>query len=514
MNIPPEIANQFARGDGALFVGAGLSLGAGLPGWAALIRPLAEAVGYRLPAEDALITADHLLTAAGHYANQRGLNALIRYLNDKLDTRRPPTAVHRILAALPVNAIFTTNYDDLIERALSEAGKRRIVIVSETELAFWSEDSVQVVKLCGSLDRPQSLVITKSQFNTYAAEHPRLAERLRTTLESKTALFLGYSLQDPFFNQIWDNIGLNFGDLRRFGYAVLFDADPLETDDLKRRGIQVVNLQTQGRDRTALLAEWLEALKASVEGKGPSASSAVGASADTGPGAVSVGGAVKRAGPTMGADSQITVGSGDVVGGDKLTAGGDIFQAGAGATLVVTLPSEAAQPPAAGTTLLEPQLSLKLFDAQRSTFTETLTLRARRREIDEFFPQRLKFGLRLENAPNSGVAKNLKIRIAAYAETLSPARAFQFSTEGLETNKMWRLDPRKNDGQSPALFEFRGGESTLCYPGDHEDWPDFWLEMVAGGTGRIRFEYRVWWEGATGPKEGVVFIDVVSPDDA
>jgi len=51
MNIPPELAEQFARGDGALFVGAGLSMGAGLPGWVGFIRPLAEAVGYRLLAD-------------------------------------------------------------------------------------------------------------------------------------------------------------------------------------------------------------------------------------------------------------------------------------------------------------------------------------------------------------------------------------------------------------------------------------------------------------------------------
>ena len=47
MDIPHELVEPFARGDGAVFVGAGLSIGAGLPGWADLIRPLAQAVGVR-----------------------------------------------------------------------------------------------------------------------------------------------------------------------------------------------------------------------------------------------------------------------------------------------------------------------------------------------------------------------------------------------------------------------------------------------------------------------------------
>ena len=89
---------------------------------------------------------------------------------------------------------------------------------------------------------------------------PRLAERLRTTLESKTALFLGYGLQDPFFNQIWDNIGLDFGRYRQRGYAVIFNANPLEIDDLRQRSIQAINLETKGRDRTLILADWLRGL--------------------------------------------------------------------------------------------------------------------------------------------------------------------------------------------------------------------------------------------------------------
>lgn len=261
MDIPRELVEQFTQGDGVIFVGAGLSIGAGMSGWADLIRPLAQAVGAQWPANEADLTTDHLLSAAQHYENQHGRNALVRHLRDALDTTDiQPTSIHRLIASLAVHVVFTTNYDDLVERALREAGQRPNVIVNEPELAYWSEEHVQVVKLCGDLNRPESIVLTKRDFNTYFATHPRLAERLRTTLESKTALFLGYSLRDPFFNQIWDHIGLDFGRHQRIGYAVLFDAQPLEADDLRQRGIHVINLETQGRNRTEVLLEWLQAL--------------------------------------------------------------------------------------------------------------------------------------------------------------------------------------------------------------------------------------------------------------
>ncbi len=260
-SIAQELRQQLKRGDLILFLGAGLSIGAGLPGWGRLIRPLARAVGYRLPTEDELVTADHLLIAAQHYENQRSRYALITYLQEKLDTTGvQPTTNHHLLAKLPVKVIFTTNYDDLIERTLQAGGKRHNVIVEETEIPFWREDRVQLVKLNGDLKRPDTIVITKSDYNTYFAAHPRLAERLRGVLETKTALFLGYSLNDPFFNQIWDNIGLDFGRHRRLAYAVLFDVPGLEADDLEKRGIKVVNLQSKRRNKSALLEGWLRGI--------------------------------------------------------------------------------------------------------------------------------------------------------------------------------------------------------------------------------------------------------------
>lgn len=274
--LPAELLESFQRGDVILFLGAGLSVGAGLPGWADLIRPLAHSVGSRWPADETDLTTEYLLAAAQHYENQRGRHALISRLRETLDnTGVSLTSVHQLVASLPTRAIFTTNYDDFIERALRQVGWHPNVIVDESELAFWREEHVQVIKLCGNLTRPSSIVITQRDFNTYFATHPRLAERLRTTLESNTALFLGYSLQDPFFNQIWDNIGLDFGALRRWGYAVLFDAEPLDVDDLQRRGVQVINLKAEGCDKSAALQEWLTTLtgalpfnRASSEAKG------------------------------------------------------------------------------------------------------------------------------------------------------------------------------------------------------------------------------------------------------
>lgn len=256
-----ELSESIQRGDAALCIGAGLSMGAGIPGWTALLRPLAKALGVRMP-DDADLTGDRLIAIAQHYENQMGRNALISHLRKMVDiTGVIPTSIHHLLAFSPVRVMFTTNYDSLLEQALREAGRRVNVSVSESDLAFWHEDEAQVVKLCGDISRPESIVITQRDFNTYQATHARLAERLRNILESNTVLILGYnSMQDPFFNQIWDSIGLNFGSLRRQGFAVLFDAEPLEIDNLRYRGIQAINLETAGKSKSLVLERWLSTL--------------------------------------------------------------------------------------------------------------------------------------------------------------------------------------------------------------------------------------------------------------
>src|SRR2546423_15409742 len=92
--LSTELSNLLKRGDVTVFIGAGISIGAGLPGWGALIRPLAQSVGYRLPTEDEFITADLLLTAAQYYENQRGPQDLIQHMRETpVTTGLLPTSV-------------------------------------------------------------------------------------------------------------------------------------------------------------------------------------------------------------------------------------------------------------------------------------------------------------------------------------------------------------------------------------------------------------------------------------
>lgn len=264
MNSPDAfhpLRSNLLTGNAAAFVGAGMSVGAGLPGWYAMIRDLSQRVGYELPPAQ-WASSEVLIDAAQYYVNREGLHSLIAFLKDRLDTTgRNPTAAHRALASLPLSTVFTANYDDLLERAYREAGKRVQLIVSDRGLPFQRRDpgAVNLVKLYGDLDQPETIVLARQQYESFFLQRPQMIKLLETELARSDMLYLGWSHTDPHFNLVFGEILNRFGGFTRSGYAVMFNVPESQRLDLERRHIRLVELPPEG-DLNNRLAEWLDQL--------------------------------------------------------------------------------------------------------------------------------------------------------------------------------------------------------------------------------------------------------------
>jgi WD40 repeat protein len=242
MDIPRELVEQLARGNGVVFVGAGLSQGAGLPNWSVLLSSLAESIN--LPPH---LRVDPLKVAQ-HYENARGRQALISHIIEQTDaTGNGPTDNHRRLLRLGVRTWVTTNYDDLIEQTLHEAGERFAKVVRDQDLPYASADTMTLVKLHGDREQPDTIVITQQDYNTYFRRFPRVKDKLAGLLLEKTFLFVGYSINDPDFIQIQAEIAFDLQQHQRMAYAMLFDADEFTLSDLRSRNIYVLNILTSGQ---------------------------------------------------------------------------------------------------------------------------------------------------------------------------------------------------------------------------------------------------------------------------
>ena len=121
-----------------------------------------------------------------------------------------PDELHGVLADLPLPVYITTNYDDLMERALKSRDKTPI-----QEICLWNEDLMHlkptlsgldptpekplVYHLLGCYEIPDSLVLTEDDYLELLAAisreqdllPPRIQEAFATSL-----LFLGYRIAD------------------------------------------------------------------------------------------------------------------------------------------------------------------------------------------------------------------------------------------------------------------------------------------------------------------------------
>lgn len=200
----------------AIFAGAGLSVSAGYVNWKELLSPLAQELGLNIYQEHDLISL------AQYHCNEQGGNRHI--INQKLLEEFPAsnstTENHRILARLPINTYWTTNYDKLIETALKETGKIPDVKYTIPHLATTKPKRDAVVyKMHGDIDHPDQAVLTKDDYEKYSFERGAFINALSGDLISKTFLFLGFSFTDPNLDYVLSRVRVIFQKNQRQHYC-------------------------------------------------------------------------------------------------------------------------------------------------------------------------------------------------------------------------------------------------------------------------------------------------------
>ena len=201
-----------------LFVGAGLSSAAGLPGWDALIQRLGDDLGLRRPERH------NYLDLAQWYRERFGRDQLADVLRRTYATGAKPTLAHYLLMSLPLRHVITTNYDDLLERALTALKRHPVKVIQQQDVARTGQDEVFVVKLHGDLGHAEEIILTHDDYDEFFHRRPAMALLLEGLLLNQTFLFVGYGLRDPNFRQIHGRIVRMLREARRPAFATTFEA--------------------------------------------------------------------------------------------------------------------------------------------------------------------------------------------------------------------------------------------------------------------------------------------------
>lgn len=290
-------ANLCGRPEGASFKPGGKYL----PSGEELAQYLAENFGYQET------HALDLVRVAEYVALMTGSGALYEELRRLFDADYAPTALHELLASTPElmrqkgypawpQIVVTTNYDDVLERALREAREPFDLVVYMTVgdyrgkfLHFLPDGDLRVVdvpneyrglpldddgnlprpvilKIHGAVDRSlperDSFVITEDHYIDYLT-HTDISSLVPAPLPAKLKrsnfLFLGYSLRDwnlrVILHRIWGEQHLTFT-----SWAIQFKPGVLDKKFWQRRDVEILAINLDDYVRT--LKTYVEELPA------------------------------------------------------------------------------------------------------------------------------------------------------------------------------------------------------------------------------------------------------------
>lgn len=181
-----------------LFIGAGVSAGAGLHTWKNLLAEVATRAG---------VDSGYLKLLEDH--DLRDWATLIdRKMGPERDIRQSVAEVlvsveryslqHALLASLPSTEAVTTNFDQLFERASRVADRDLAILPTHPQ----TSSTAWLLKLHGSVENPSGMVLTRSDYLDMPRYHGALMGLVQGLLLTRHMLYVGYSLSDEDFHDL------------------------------------------------------------------------------------------------------------------------------------------------------------------------------------------------------------------------------------------------------------------------------------------------------------------------
>ena len=260
-HFPKPLLDDLVEGRWLPIVGAGLSRNAVLPSGQTM--PLWDELGKGFAKDMQDYGCTNPIDIISAYEYQFKRPKLIEKLSELLFLDEvQPGDTHRAFCDLEFDIVCTTNFDFLLERGYENIPRHCTPLIDEDQLSInRTGPRTALLKLHGDLHHPKRLVITEKDYDLFLEHYPIIATYLANLLITRTAVLIGYSLDDPDFRQLWQIIEKRLGKARRSAYALCVDAGPAEVARFERRGVKIINLPGNKARYGEILTKTFEELK-------------------------------------------------------------------------------------------------------------------------------------------------------------------------------------------------------------------------------------------------------------
>jgi tetratricopeptide (TPR) repeat protein len=224
--------------DPILWIGAGASAAAGYP----TLAGIEEVLRKRIP--DSKESGWGLIREFTDRFSRTDLGVI---LQKELGEPRPFAPLHEALARLAGAGVcpflFTTNYDRLIENALTAAEIPFVAQSLEDNFTLQNLRQVQVLKLHGDQGDWTRVVLSAADYKAFDASYPRLKRQLDVNLRTRPILYIGCSMQDPRLLDWLEALSVSERQGLYAGRAILTEKEWLRLPEPKRQLLGQANIK-------------------------------------------------------------------------------------------------------------------------------------------------------------------------------------------------------------------------------------------------------------------------------
>lgn len=222
-----EFAEAIEDASASIFIGAGVSKGAGYPTWSELLADIAAEL--KLP-----IGKIDDLAALAQWSNteEGGASRVRSVIKREIGQNLAVPESLQTLARLPIRHVWTTNYDRLIERSYEAVDRPYEVISDGEDLTIRGlPGSARIYKMHGTVDRLSDLVISTDDYELYRNKRAAFLPLLEAHLATTSMLFVGLSFSDPNLKHVLGAIRARFHKAPPEHYAIVKRPQEYEFND-------------------------------------------------------------------------------------------------------------------------------------------------------------------------------------------------------------------------------------------------------------------------------------------